>query len=448
MKKIFLSILAITIITSCKKVESKKEKSTEVVKEYIPEVPELISVKEDQFFKGNKPYYFVGTNYWQGPLLAAKDSAGREQLIKELDLLKAYGIDNLRILVGAEGGINDYTVRPALQYKQGKYNEDLLNGLDFLMAEMRKRTMYAVLYMNNNWEWSGGMAQYLNWNGFGDVPIPNLPEYTWPQYMEYTEKFHSCKPCTEAFRNHVKFIMGRTNKYTNIKYTEDNTVMAWQVANEPRVFTKEHEPAFTKWLNETVELIDSLDSKHLVSTGGEGTAGYLGNINLFERTHTNPKIDYLTMHMWPKNWDWYVEGEEGKTVEDAIVKAKEYIQEHTELAAKMKKPVVMSEFGLPRSGESLSPDANINDRNKFYSSIFSLLTESYDKQGVLAGYNFWGFGGYGKSANRPNGKWEPGDDFTADPPQEPQGLNNVFASDTSTLEMIKGYNQKVGNLQE
>jgi len=447
MRKIILLLITIAGIISCKKSETKPEENAETTIEEVKKEPELITVKGNQFYKGDQPYYYVGANYWYGPLLAAKDSAGRERLIKELDLLKAHGIDNLRVLVGAEGGKNDYTVRPALQYEQGKYNDTLLDGLDFFMSEMRKRDMYAVLYMNNNWEWSGGMAQYLSWNGYGDVPIPNLPEFTWPQYMEYTEKFHTCEPCMEAFREHIKFIMGRTNKYTGLKYTDDNTVMSWQVANEPRVFSEKHEPAFTEWLNETVALMDSLDSKHLISTGGEGAAGYLWDIDLYRRTHTNPKIDYLTMHMWPKNWGWYVEGEEGKKVDDAITKAKEYINEHVELASKMNKPIVMSEFGLARAGESLSPEENTDNRDQFYSSVFSLLVESKENKGALAGYNFWGFGGYGKSANRTDGKWEPGDDFTADPPQEPQGLNNVFASDTTTLNMIKEYNEKVGILK-
>jgi mannan endo-1,4-beta-mannosidase len=40
----------------------------------------------------------------------------------------------LRILVGAEGGTQDFQVKPALQPEPGEYNEDLLDGLDFLLA--------------------------------------------------------------------------------------------------------------------------------------------------------------------------------------------------------------------------------------------------------------------------------------------------------------------------
>src|SRR6478736_403120 len=162
-----------------------------------------ITVKGTQFFKGDKPYSYIGTNYWYGSLLASKKVGDRKRLLRELDLMKKNGIDNLRILVGGDGGKYDYTVRPALQYEQGKYDADLLDGLDFLIAEMGKRNMYAVLFLTNNWEWSGGMSQYLEWNGKGPIPVPAIPPNTWPHLMSYTEQFHSCEPCMEALNNHV-----------------------------------------------------------------------------------------------------------------------------------------------------------------------------------------------------------------------------------------------------
>jgi len=161
------------------------------------------------------------------------------------------------------------------------------------LSEMRKRKMYAVLYLNNNWIWSGGMSEYLKWNGYGEVPNPFLEQYSWDEYMNYTKQFHSCEPCKKAFNDHLKFIIGRKNKYSGIKYTNDNTIMSWQVANEPRVLmTPDHETAFSDWLNETVDLIESLDSHHLISTGAEGKASYLQDIGMYKRLHTNKNIDF------------------------------------------------------------------------------------------------------------------------------------------------------------
>lgn len=53
-------------------------------------------------------YYFVGTNFWYGAILGSQGEGGnRERLLRELDFMKMHGIDNLRILVGADGENGD-----------------------------------------------------------------------------------------------------------------------------------------------------------------------------------------------------------------------------------------------------------------------------------------------------------------------------------------------------
>ncbi len=448
MKKLILVSIILLGLYSCK--SAKNVVSKEDISEFKALAqPDLITIKDGKFYKGESPYYYVGTNYWYGPLLASQGEEGKLRLNKELDFMLAHGIDNLRVLIGADGGKNDYTVKPALQYKLGKYDDKLLEGLDYFMAALRKRNMYAVLYFTNNWEWSGGMSQYLEWNGYGKVPIPNLQKYTWKQYFDYFPQFHSCKPCMEQLEDHVRFIMGRTNRYTNKKYTTDNTVMSWQVGNEPRIANEAHEKPFTEWLNRVVDLIEELDPVHLISTGAEGEVAFLDDIDSYKRIHKNSNIDYLTAHVWVKNWSLYKEGEPGKGIEDAKIKAKAYVQKHINVAKEKGVPLVFSEFGLPRQGESLSVNSSVKNRDNYYQMIFSMLEDNYENGGALNGLNFWGFSGFAQPKNRNSeGKWEKGDDLTSDPPQEPQGLNSVFASDTSTMNLIKSTNKKLGNLNE
>lgn len=403
----------------------------------------FITVKSNQFYKDGKPYNFIGTNYWYGAMIGAKNG-DRIRLLKELDELKANGITNLRILVGAEGGDQDFTVTPALQTEKGKYNQELLDGLDFVLYEMGKRNLNAILYLNNNWEWSGGMAKYLEWNGYGKVPNPNISPNTWPQFMSYTSQFHSCDPCKEDFKKHIQFIMGRTNSYTMNKYTDDKAIMAWEVANEPRVFTQGNESAFTKWLNETVDEMNRLDKNHLITTGSEGKAGSNDDLATFERTHTNKNIDYLTMHIWPKNWGWYkIDDEQGST-QIAIKKTIAYIDEHIEVAKRLQKPIILEEFGYPRNQESLDRKASVVFRDQFYKAIFERLEKAILNNEPFVALNFWGYAGIAKN-NPKDGKWKIGVDFTTDPPQEPQGLNSVFSSDKSTLDLVKVFNNKLNN---
>ena len=405
----------------------------------------FIKVNNNHFIKNGKPYYFIGTNYWYGGMLASKNG-NRERLKKELDELKSLGITNLRVMATAEGGDQDYTVIPATQPTQGKYNQDLLEGLDFFLNELKKRDMDAILYLTNNWEWSGGMAKYLEWNGYGKVPNPNLKPNTWPQFMSYTAQFHQCEPCKKAFLEHIKFMLNRKNSVNGIPYKQDKTIMAWEVANEPRIWNVENEKAFTNWLNEVASTIKSIDKNHLLTTGSEGKAGSNDDIAAFERTHNNANIDYLTMHIWPKNWGWYNINDEKNSTEVAIKKTNDYIDEHIKVAQNLKKPLVLEEFGFPREKESLDKKASVENRDHYYEFVFEKMKTSIKAGLPFSALNFWGYGGLGKN-NPENGKWNLGDDYTTDPPQEPQGLNSVFSTDKTTLDLIKKYNNQLKNLK-
>ncbi|MBR7055320.1 MAG: beta-mannosidase, partial [Prevotella sp.] len=105
----------------------------------------FVRVKEGHFVRNGKPYYYVGTNFWYGAILASEGQGGdRERLCRELDFMKEMGIDNLRILVGSDGERGVTTkVEPTLQEKPGVYNDTILAGLDFLLQEMGKRDMVA-----------------------------------------------------------------------------------------------------------------------------------------------------------------------------------------------------------------------------------------------------------------------------------------------------------------
>ena len=149
-----------------------------------------------QFIRNGKPYYYVGTNFWYGAILGSEGEGGnRERLHKELDFLKSIGINNLRVLVGADGENGVKTrVQPSLQVAPGVYNDTIFDGLDFFLSELGKRGMHAVLFLNNSWEWSGGYSQYLYWSGHGEVPMPKVAG--WNAFSNYVAQL--------LFRNVLK----------------------------------------------------------------------------------------------------------------------------------------------------------------------------------------------------------------------------------------------------
>ena len=397
---------------------------------------------EGQFIRKGKPYYFVGTNFWYGPILASQGQGGdRARLHKELDFLQGIGVTNLRVLVGADGENGVPTrVQPSLQTAPGVYNDTLLDGLDYFMAELGKRDMTAVLYLNNSWEWSGGYSVYLQWSGHGKAVVPAIDG--WPAYMEYVKQYQQSDSAKALFAKHVNYIVTRTNRYTGKKYTEDPALMAWQIGNEPRAFSEENKAPFARWMAEVAAQIKSLDANHMVASGSEGMWGCEGDMALFEQIHADPNIDYLNIHIWPYNWGWVKEDSLTEMLPQAKENTRKYIEDHLAVGSKYKKPVVLEEFGFPRDGFRFSKDTPTTARDAYYAYVFDLIRQERDKGGLFAGCNFWGWGGFAKQTPG-HIYWEPGDDYTGDPAQEQQGLNSVFATDSTTVQIIKEENEKL-----
>lgn len=404
----------------------------------------FIKVNADgQFVRDGKPYYFVGTNFWYGAILGSEGEGGnRERLHKELDFLKSIGINNLRVLVGADGENGIKTrVEPSLQVAPGVYNDTILAGLDYFMNELRERDMTAVLYLNNSWEWSGGYSVYLQWSGHGDAVVPAVDG--WPAYMEYVKQFPQSDSAKALFANHVNYIVSRTNRYNQIKYVDDPTIMSWQIGNEPRAFSDENKEPFARWMADVAAQIKSLDPNHMVSSGSEGSWGCEMDMNLFEKIHADPNINYLNIHIWPYNWSWVKADSLRELLPRAKENTKKYIDDHMVIARKYSKPIVLEEFGFPRDGFSFSKEAPTTARDEYYRYVFDLIRQDRESGGLFAGCNFWAWGGFA-GQNPDHVFWEKGDDYTGDPAQEQQGLNSVFATD-STIEIIKAENRKLQN---
>ncbi len=404
----------------------------------------FIKVNADgQFVRDGKPYYFVGANFWYGAILGSEGEGGnRERLHKELDFLKSIGINNLRVLVGADGENGIKTrVEPSLQVAPGVYNDTILAGLDYFMNELRERDMTAVLYLNNSWEWSGGYSVYLQWSGHGDAVVPAVDG--WPAYMEYVKQFPQSDSAKALFANHVNYIVSRTNRYNQIKYVDDPTIMSWQIGNEPRAFSDENKEPFARWMADVAAQIKSLDPNHMVSSGSEGSWGCEMDMNLFEKIHADPNINYLNIHIWPYNWGWVKADSLKELLPCAKENTKKYIDDHMVIARKYSKPIVLEEFGFPRDGFSFSKEAPTTARDEYYRYVFDLIRQDRESGGLFAGCNFWAWGGFA-GQNPDHVFWEKGDDYTGDPAQEQQGLNSVFATD-STIEIIKAENRKLQN---
>ncbi|MBN1406979.1 MAG: cellulase family glycosylhydrolase [Calditrichaceae bacterium] len=412
---------------------------------------QFVTVKDKQFHINGQPYYFLGSNIWFGANMGmAGEQGDRDRLTKELDYLKLLGINNLRVM-GASEGKQFNTVRPSIQPELGIFEESILQGLDFLLAEMGKRNMYAVVFLNNYWVWSGGMSQYVAWEKNIEVPNPFLPPYDWHHFMNFSSQFYYSKKMNDAFKKYIEKIVKRTNTITGKKYKDDPAIMAWQLANEPRPGSgaegKQHFTAFSKWIDETSNYIKSIDNNHLVSTGNEGLAGCLESEEVFKEIHQYEGIDYMTFHLWILNWRWFLPHKADSTYPIAEKKAAQYIKDHIDFANEAGKPIVIEEFGIPRDLHSYNPASATVYRDKYYDMIFRMIYENSKNGGPLVGSNFWAWGGFGKVREPKEAVWKEGDDYTGDPPQEPQGRNSVFVTDSSTIEILSRYCELMNGLK-
>ncbi len=394
---------------------------------------QFVSVEGSTLRLDGKPYYFVGANYWYGSLLGLEKDKKRgvERLRRELDFLKAQGVTNLRLMAGAEGSglLNGVRrVGPSLQPEQGKFDETVLDGLDLVLFEMGKRKMKAVIFLSNNWEWSGGFQQYLLWNNVIDATLTTRKP-DWDELRDTVAKFYTCEPCKDGYNKQAELILSRTNKYTHRKYVDDPAIMAWELANEPRPMRPFANDAYRKWITDTAAMIKARDRNHLVTIGHEGRIG-TESLTLFEQVHIDKNIDYLTIHIWPKNWGWFTDGKLADTYENAVTETVKYIDENAAVAVRLNKPIVIEEFGLPRDGQSFDPASTTKLRDMYYKRVLSTIGINN-----IAGANFWAFGG---TARPTKGQifWKDGDELMGDPPMEEQGLNSVFDSDASTWKVI------------
>ena len=401
----------------------------------------FVKVTNTHFTVNKKPYYFVGANFWYGAYLGADaDYGNRERLIRELDQLQKSGVKNLRIVAASEESDFGLPLSPPFQYKNGGYNETLLKGLDFLLTEMRKRDMRAVMVLNNYWDWTGGMGQYVSWTTNLPVIDPSVNKnQTWDEFMKTSATFYTIEKAQQLYRRYINMLVNRVNSYTKKVYKNDPTIMTWELANEPRPSNAgnldENIKIFTKWVDETATYIHSIDPKHLVTTGSEGSKGTLNSLDYTLQAHESKYIDYMTIHLWPKNWGWY-KADNPETIEITKENAAKYIAEHIEISRKLNKPCVIEEFGFVRDREVFSPDSPVTARDNFYGFILKLVQDSIQAESPLAGLNFWGWGGEGR-AQQSDYMWKPGDiSYTADPYSEAQGLNSIYNTDKSTLDII------------
>jgi len=393
------------------------------------------------FTSGGKPYRIAGTNMWYAAYLGAFNL---DRLKRELDRVAALGINNVRILGSSEFSPLKNSVRPTFRNRTPHFNETLLRGLDYALAEMGRRNIRTVLYLTNFWEWSGGMMTYLYWTNGRRYVNMNDPAHPWPEFPDMSSEFYGHAAAVRMFDDYVRAVVSRRNSVTGQLYRDDPTILSWQLANEPRpggssAAGRNHMKAYLAWIGGTARLIKSIDPNHMVSTGSEGTMGCIDSEKCVADAHRSPSIDYVNAHIWPQNWSWADPKDLAGTWPTVERNTREYLARQVAIARTLNKPLVIEEFGMPRDGGSFEPGTPTTYKDRFYQLITGAVLDSVRSGGPLQGCNFWGWGGEGRAQHADHHFVRGDTSYLADPPHEPQGWYSVFDTDASTQAVIRNY---------
>ncbi|PRW59651.1 nitrilase 2 isoform A [Chlorella sorokiniana] len=273
---------------------------------------------------------------------------------------------------------------PVLLDARGSYSEGMLRGLDYLLAEAGARGLKVILSFTSNWTPMGGVDQFANMTGGSH------------------NDFFSKEAPKALFKDFVRTIVTRTNTITGRRYSEDPTIMAWDLINEP-VCRGCAPGTIASWVKEMAGFVKSLDSNHLLTVGEEGfysttqasipfNPGYPDTqwatewSQDFVADHSDPNIDFNAIHIWPDLWKC-------QTCSAALPVdfVQRYIEQHAKDSKALGKPLIVEEFGAQ------------TNRDAIFKAVYDAVESSLRSGGALKGAMFWQAYVPGQTASRGEG---------------------------------------------
>ncbi|CAE6435346.1 unnamed protein product [Rhizoctonia solani] len=261
------------------------------------------------------------------------------QLSNNADITKAFN-DLKNAQVGfttlRTWGFNDVTGPSGTYYQiwNGKTatlntGADGLGKFDTVVAQAKAAGIRLIVPLTNNWQDYGGM----------DVYVKQLLG------SDKHDLFYTDSTVKNAFKKYISGFVGR--------YKNEPTIMAWELANEPRCkgstgtttgtcTTK----TITQWATEMSAYIKSIAPNQLVAMGDEGfynqpsapTYPYQGSEGIdFDANLKISSIDFGTFHSYPEHW-----GQSSNVVGWGA----QWIKDHATSQKAANKPVILEEFGV------------------------------------------------------------------------------------------------------
>lgn len=308
----------------------------------------FVSVHGGQFTRNGDPWRFAGTNCYY------LHESPHEVIDEVLHAATAMGMSVVRCWAFNDGPDREMALQPA----PFVYPEDAFDSLDYTVFKAGELGLKLIFPLVNNWPDFGGMQQYVAWH-------LGLPDDSYGENLHH-DRFYTDPSIRACFMAYVKHVITRTNRYTGLRYSEDSTIMAWELANEPRNRSDQSGQGIYAWAHDVSTYIKVLAPHQLVAVGDEGFGlpelgdkGYpysASEGNRWRAVTTLSAIDYATVHLYPQSWS-----QSSAFGIDPVGWGKQWITDHAVLGRQMGKPVVLEEFGLKIEPETGIPSSDARD---------------------------------------------------------------------------------------
>ncbi len=323
---------------------------------------DYVRVDNGVFRLGTARFVPVGTNaYYLSQYIAYQDTAA---ILRVFQVARQYNVQVIRTWGFYDS--EDTTDAAVIQYRPGVYNERALQALDFILNLARLAGIRLIIPLVNNWDDFGGMNQYVRWYAERhpampgtSTPVAQHKRVIGPHGQSYSvdvtngyvhDDFYRLDTIRTWYKWYIAMLLSRVNTINGLAYSNDPTIMAWELANEPR----SSDPTGNLvggWAADISSFIKNIDENHLVATGEEGfdvspsgyssLSQYGGQSWMFDGTagisFTNnisiSTIDFASPHLYPDSWG--ISPSMGNT----------WIADHIRLATGAQKPFVLGEFG-------------------------------------------------------------------------------------------------------
>lgn len=229
--------------------------------------------------------------------------------------LQKAGVTTVRFWLFGDGHPDGFQPEP------GQINEARFKQADYVIYSAQKYNIKLIPVLVNNWTDYGGKAQYLKWSGkSASTTDPSF--YTDPNIRS-------------LFENYLSYVFSRKNTYTNVQYTDDPTILGWDIMNEPRSTSNIE---MNNWLASIALDMKAHDPNHLVFVGTERATGAVTDEGKSTELCEHNAIDVCSIHLYLFN--------EQKPLFASYQEVTRYLQMQKVYANKINKPVFLEEFGI------------------------------------------------------------------------------------------------------